>query len=72
MILGLELGGEKGGKKGASNIYLRVDSLDDASRELKNRGAELLTEPTDQGPSVRTAKFIDSGDNAFILAQLKK
>jgi predicted enzyme related to lactoylglutathione lyase len=72
MILGLEFGGRKEDKKGVSDICLRVDNLDDAFRELKNRGAEFLTEPTDQDQGTRTAKFIDPDDNAFILVQLKK
>ena len=72
MMLGLELGGERGVKKGVQDIYLQVDNVDETYRELKGKGVEFLTEPKDQSWGARTAKFTDPDGNMFILVQLKK
>ncbi len=72
IMLGLEPGGERGVKKGVPDIYLQVDDVDDAYRELKGKGVRFLTEPKDQSWRARTAKFVDPDGNAFILVQLKK
>jgi len=71
-MLGLEPGGERGVKKGAPDIYLQVDNVDEAYRELKSKGVKFLTEPKDQSWGARTTKFVDPDENAFILVQLKK
>lgn len=72
IMLGLEPGGERGVKKGVPDIYLQVDSVDEAYRELKSKGATFLTEPVDQTWGARTARFVDPDGNAFILVQLKR
>jgi catechol 2,3-dioxygenase-like lactoylglutathione lyase family enzyme len=72
MMLGLESGGEKGIKNGVPDIYLQVDNVDEAYRELKGKGVRFLTEPKDQSWGARTAKFADPDENIFILVQLKK
>jgi len=72
IMLGLEPGGEKGIKKGAPDIYLQVDNVDDAYRELKSKDVNFLTEPKDQSWNARTAKFVDPDGNMFILVQIKK
>jgi len=71
-MLGLEPGGERGGKKGVPDIYLQVDNVDNTYRELKGKGVKFLTEPKDQSWGARTAKFADPDGNIFILVQLKK
>jgi len=71
-MLGLEPGGERGVKKGVPDIYLQIDNVDDAYRELKGKGVRFLTEPKDQSWGARTAKFVDPDGNVFILVQLKK
>jgi uncharacterized glyoxalase superfamily protein PhnB len=72
MMLGLEPGGERGVKKDLPDIYLQVDDVNDAYRELKAKGVRFLTEPKDQSWGARTAKFEDPDGNMFILVQLKK
>jgi len=72
IMLGLEPGGERGPKKNVPDIYLEVDNVDDAHRELKDKGIMFLTEPKDQTWGARTAKFADPDGNMFILVQLKK
>jgi len=72
IMLGLEPGGEKGAKKGAPDIYLQVENVDEAYEELKDKGVRFITEPKDQSWGARTAKFTDPDGNTFILVQLKK
>jgi len=72
IMLALELGGERGVKKGVPDIYLQVDNVDEVYRELKGKGITFLTEPKDQSWGARIAKFADLDGNAFILVQLKK
>ncbi len=72
IMLGLEPGGERGVKKGVPDIYLQVDNVDEAYRDLKSKGVRFLTEPEDQSWGSRTAKFVDPEGNMFILVQLKK
>jgi predicted enzyme related to lactoylglutathione lyase len=72
MMLGIEPGGERGVKKGAPDINLQVDDVDETYRDLKSKGVKFLTEPKDQTWGARIAKFADLDGNAFILVQLKK
>lgn len=72
IMLGLEPGGERGVKKGAPDIYLQVDNVDKAYRELKSKSVRFLTEPEDKSWGARTAKFADPDGNMFILVELKK
>jgi catechol 2,3-dioxygenase-like lactoylglutathione lyase family enzyme len=72
MMLALEPAVGKGTEKGVPDIYLQVDNVDDAYRELKSKGVRILTEPQDQSWGARTAKFADSDGNMFILVQLTK
>jgi predicted enzyme related to lactoylglutathione lyase len=72
MMLALEPEERKGTEKGIPDIYLQVDNVDGAYRELKSKGVRFLTEPQDQSWGARTAKFVDPKGNAFILVQLKE
>jgi len=72
IMLGFEPGGERGVKKGWPDIYLQVDNVDEAYRELKDKGVTFVTEPKDQSWGARTAKFTDPDGNMFILVQIKK
>jgi predicted enzyme related to lactoylglutathione lyase len=72
IMLGLEARGERRVKKDLPDIYLQVDNVDDAYKELKNKGVKFLTEPKDQSWGARTANFMDPDGNVFILVQLKK
>lgn len=70
--LGLSPGGKKGRKEGAPDIYLLVDDVDAAYQELKSKGVKFVEEPKDQYWGARTATFLDSDENAFIMVHLKK
>jgi len=72
MMLGIEPGGERGVKKGAPDINLQVDNVDETYRDLKSKGVKFLTEPKDQTWGARTADFADPDGNVFTLVQLKK
>jgi catechol 2,3-dioxygenase-like lactoylglutathione lyase family enzyme len=72
IMLGLEPGGKRGGKKGVPDIYLQVDNVEEEYKELKNKGVRFLTEPEDQSWGARTAKFVDPDGNIFISVELKK
>jgi predicted enzyme related to lactoylglutathione lyase len=72
IMLALEPGGQGGAKKGVPDIYLQVDNVDEAYRELKGRSVTFLSEPKDQGWGARSAKFEDLDGSAFILVQPKK
>jgi lactoylglutathione lyase len=72
MMLGIEPGGEKGVKKGAPDINLQVDDVDETYGDLKSKGVKFLTEPEDQTWDARTADFADPDGNVFTLVQLKK
>jgi len=72
IMLALEAGGERRVKKGMPDMYLQVENVDDAYRELKSKGVRFLTEPKDQSWGARTANFVDPDENMFILVQLKK
>jgi len=71
-MLAIEPGRESELKKGVPDIYLQVDNVDEAHRELKGRGVKFLGEPKDQDWGARTAKFADLDGNVFILVQFKK
>ena len=72
ILFALESGGERGAKRNMPDIYLQVDDVDEAYRELERKGVRFLTEPKDQSWGARTAKFVDPDENMFILVQLKK
>jgi predicted enzyme related to lactoylglutathione lyase len=72
MMLGIEHGGERGIKKGAPDINLQVDNIDETYRDLKSKGLRFVTEPKDQTWGARTADFTDPDGNVFTLMQLKK
>jgi predicted enzyme related to lactoylglutathione lyase len=71
VMLGLEPGGEKGVKKGAPDINLQVDDVDETYRDLKSKGVKFLTEPKDQTWGARTTGFADPDGNVFTLVQIK-
>ena len=53
-------------------IFLLVDNVDEAYRNLEEKGVKFVTEPKDQPWGARTANFVDPDENMFILVQLKK
>lgn len=72
MDLALGPGGKKGRKEGAPDIYMSVDDVDEAYKNLKEKGVKFVTEPKNQYWGGRTATFLDPDDNMFILVSPKK
>ena len=48
-------------------IYFEVENLDEKFKELKNKGVDFLTEPTDQTWFWKEAKLLDPDGNTLIL-----
>jgi predicted enzyme related to lactoylglutathione lyase len=70
--LALAPGGKKGCKEGAPDIYMSVDDVDEAYKDLREKGVKFVTEPKNQYWGGRTAGFLDPDDNMFILVSPKK
>jgi predicted enzyme related to lactoylglutathione lyase len=66
---GVQFGLELGRKQ---EIFLLVDNVDEAYKNLKEKGAKFVTEPKDQPWGARTATFVDSEGNMFTLEHFKK
>jgi len=66
---GVQFGLEPGGKL---EIFLIVDDVDKAYRELKAKGVDFITEPKDQPWGARTAGFVDPDGNRFTIETFKK
>jgi len=58
--------------KAELQIFIRVDDVDKAYSNFKEKGAKFLTEPKDQYWGGRTAVFADPDGNKFILVSFKK
>lgn len=48
-------------------IYFEVENLDEICMDLRNKGVEFLTEPTDQTWLWKEAKLLDPDGNTLIL-----
>jgi catechol 2,3-dioxygenase-like lactoylglutathione lyase family enzyme len=48
-------------------IYFEVENLDEIFMDLRNKGVEFLTEPTDQTWLWREVQLLDPDDNKLIL-----
>jgi metallothiol transferase len=70
--LAFEPGGKKGRKEGAPDIFMIVDDVDEAYRNLKEKEVKFASEPKDQSWGGRTATFLDPDENKFILVHFKK
>ena len=66
---GVQIGLEPGGKL---EIFLLVEDVDKAYRDLKEKGVKFAKEPKDQHWGGRTAPFIDPDGNMFTLVHFKK
>ncbi len=70
--LAFEPGGKKGPKEEAPDIFMLVDDVDEAYRQLSGKGVKFVTEPKDQSWGGRTASFLDPDENRFILVHFKE
>ena len=66
---GVQFGFKPGGKL---EIFLLVDDVDKAYRELKEKGVKFITEPKDKHWGARAAMFIDPDGNEFTIETFKK
>ena len=53
-------------------IFLLVDDVDRAYRDLKAKGVKFTTEPKDQHWGARAATFMDPDGNKFTIETFKK
>ena len=67
-IAGVELGLETRAKP---EIFLLVDDVDEAYRNLKEKGVEFVAEPKDQAWGGRTAIFVDPDETTFTIESFK-
>lgn len=70
--LALAPGGKKGRKEGAPDIYMSVDDVDEAYKNLKEKSVKSVTEPENQYWGGRTVGFLDPDENMVILVSSKK
>jgi len=67
-IAGVSLGLEP---KSKTEICFLVDDVDNAYQDLKDKGANFVTEPKDQPWGVRDATFVDPYGNTFIIESFR-
>jgi len=63
------LGGKKGRKEGAPNIYLTVSNLDGKYEKLKKKGVNFIEPPKKQYWGGYAALFADPDENLLYLVQ---
>jgi predicted enzyme related to lactoylglutathione lyase len=71
LTFALMLGGKKGRKEGAPNIYLAVSNLDEEYKTLKEKGVNFIEPPKKQYWGGYAALFADPDENLFYLTQTK-
>ena len=69
LTLAIMLGGKKGRKEGAPNIYLAVEDADKEYEELKAKGVNFVEPPKKQYWGGYAALFTDPDENLFYLTQ---
>lgn len=69
--LAIMLGGKKGRKEGAPNIYLAVENVDEEYEKLKTKGVNFVESPKKQYWGGYAALFADPDENLFYLTQTK-
>jgi predicted enzyme related to lactoylglutathione lyase len=67
--LAIMLGGKKGRKEGAPNIYLAVENVDEEYRRLKTKGVNFVELPKKQYWGGYAALFADPDENLLYLTQ---
>ncbi len=63
------LGGKKGRKEGAPNIYLAVENVDEEGERLKAKGVTFVESPKKQYWGGYAALFADQDENLLYLTQ---
>jgi predicted enzyme related to lactoylglutathione lyase len=65
------LGGRKGRKEGAPNVYFAVENVDEEYERLKGKGVVFVEPPKKQYWGGYAALFADPDENLFYLTQVK-
>ena len=71
LTLAIMLGGKKGRKEGAPNIYLAVENVDKEYERLKAKGVTFVEPPKKQYWGGYAALFADQDENLLYLTQTK-
>lgn len=71
LTLAIMLGGRKGRKEGAPNVYLAVENVDEEYEKLKAKGVTFVEPPKKQYWGGYAALFADPDENLFYLTQIK-
>jgi lactoylglutathione lyase len=71
VTLAIMLGGKKGRKEGAPNIYLAVENVDEEYERLKTKDVNFVEPPRKQYWGGYAALFADPDDNLLYLTQTK-
>jgi len=71
LTFAIMLGGKKGRKDGAPNIYLAVEDVDAEYERLKAKGVNFVEPPKEQYWGGYAALFADPDENLFYLVQAK-
>lgn len=71
LTFALMLGGKRGRKEGAPNIYSAVEDLDAEYKKPKDKGVNLIEPPKKQYWGGYAALFADPDENLLYLVQIK-
>jgi lactoylglutathione lyase len=71
LTLAIMLGGKKGRKEGAPNVYLAVENVDEEYEKLKAKGVTFVEPPKKQYWGGYAALFADPDENLFYLTQIE-
>ena len=69
LTFAIMLGGKRGRKEGAPNIYFAVENLDKEYENLKKKGVNFIEPPKKQYWGGYAALFADPDENLFYLVQ---
>lgn len=69
MTFAIMLGGKKGRKEAAPNIYFAVENLDAEYEKLKDKGVKFIEPPKKQYWGGYATLFADPDENLFYLVQ---
>jgi predicted enzyme related to lactoylglutathione lyase len=72
LTLAIMLGGKKGRKEGAPNVYLAVENVDEEYEKLKAKGVIFVEPPKKQYWGGYAALFADPDENLFYLTETEE
>jgi len=72
LTFAIMLGGKKGRKEGAPNIYFAVENVDEEYKKLKEKGVKFVEPPKKQYWGGYAALLTDPDENLLYLVQTEK